>query len=235
MYQHQQQIGGTRTPPPQSTESANLGKRHVEESSTSKPNLNALSPQQKRQRIDGEVTSSSSAGDKRPTEIDFSYYTKTMLGQPLTHTYKSDLIQLKKLKGTHDQENKLSDKMFRRDICFYDLYKLKESRSELHALEKEGYHWAGIYDEEIYEDIEVQDYNVLWEVRDAITAQFGKSIKVSLKVNQKTVERHVTEDLSLAKIDQNLKRNTAFGGSITGEGGSQSFTADDVELQILTA
>jgi hypothetical protein len=45
--------------------------------------------------------------------------------------------------------------MFRRDICFYDLYKLKESRSELHALEKEGYHWAGIYDEEIYEDIEV--------------------------------------------------------------------------------
>jgi hypothetical protein len=49
--------------------------------------------------------------------------------------------------------------MGRRDIQFYDLYKLNVPITAVQELKQEGYWTEGIYDPEIYEDIEVTDFN----------------------------------------------------------------------------
>ena len=63
-------------------------------------------------------------GSKDVPQIDFSHYTKYMLGQkPKPH--KSHFGQLSKLRCDGLLvKNKLSDKLGRRDIQFYDLHKL---------------------------------------------------------------------------------------------------------------
>lgn len=41
-------------------------------------------------------------------------------------------------------------------------------------LRNEGFHWnEGIYDKQVYEDIEVNDFNVLFTNEDLINQQFG--------------------------------------------------------------
>jgi hypothetical protein len=115
----------------------------------------------------GDLTSSSSAGQQSqqgvPSElIDFSFYTKMMLSHPHAPAkqYKSELIQIKALRGSHLEQNKLSDKMGRRDIQFYDLYRLNEPQQAVNELKKEGFSWTeNVYDQQQYEDIEVQDFN----------------------------------------------------------------------------
>lgn len=71
--------------------------------------------------------------------------------------------------------------MGRRDFQFYDLYKLKDSKEDVQNLQKDGYRFD-VYDPEIYEDIEVADYNCLWQDPNLIKTQFGKSITVQLKI-----------------------------------------------------
>lgn len=58
--------------------------------------------------------------------------------------------------------------MGRRDISFYDLYKLNEPLRDLQDLKKESFWVDNIYDPEIYEDMEVNDFNVLFRNEDFI-------------------------------------------------------------------
>lgn len=87
-----------------------------------------------------------------------------------TENFKKPFVTIGNLKGNHVDHNKLSDKMGRRDIQFYDLYRLNEPPNAVQDLRKEGYHWnEGIYDQEVYEDIEVPDFNILFTNEDIIT------------------------------------------------------------------
>jgi hypothetical protein len=58
--------------------------------------------------------------------------------------------------------------MGRRDISFYDLYKLNEPLRDLQDLKKESFWVENIYDPEIYEDMEINDFNVLFRNEDFI-------------------------------------------------------------------
>lgn len=74
--------------------------------------------------------------------------------------FKQNFIDFKKLKSDHMIRCKLSEKMGRRDIQFYDLYKLNEPAKAVTELKKEGYSWTeNVFDPQIYEDIEVPDFN----------------------------------------------------------------------------
>ena len=85
--------------------------------------------------------------------IDFSLYTSAMINeetakkteQKSRHTSitqlfsKKPLLQISKLRQTmqqsrHLKQNKLSDKMGRRDIQFYDLYKLDKTPKDVEKL-----------------------------------------------------------------------------------------------------
>ena len=63
--------------------------------------------------------------------------------------------------------------MGRRDIQFYDLYKLSEPQQAVQDLKKEHFWTEGIYDPQIYEDIEVNDFNTVWRNDEIINKQFG--------------------------------------------------------------
>ena len=117
--------------------------------------------------------------------------------------------------------------MGRRDISFYDLYKLKEPKSDAQNLVQEGYQHDGIYDPSVYEDMEVNDYNFLWQDQDIIGKQFGKSIRVNLATLSPVVQRRVIEDLGLAKIDTNLQRVSMWGSGQTATG---QFNERDIDL-----
>lgn len=88
--------------------------------------------------------------------------------------------------------------MGRRDVTFYDLYKLNEPQSSVQELKQTGHDTNGIYDPNIYEDIEVKDFNYVFRKEDLIAQQYGASIsvKVTIKGEQSEVVRTVTEDLS---------------------------------------
>lgn len=89
--------------------------------------------------------------------------------------------------------------MGRRDIQFYDLYKLKKPAQEVENLENKGYLLDGILtgdfkdeatgqvvtitkeNEPIYGDLEVDDFNKLFRNEHLITQKFGNSISVKLQ------------------------------------------------------
>ena len=60
--------------------------------------------------------------------------------------------------------------MGRRDVQFYDLYKLGEPSEAVKDLRNEGFWTEDIYKPNIYEDIEVNDFNQLFENQDLIRA-----------------------------------------------------------------
>ena len=99
----------------------------------------------------------------------------------------------------HLMKDKLSQKMGRRDIQFYDLYKLKKPEEYVTEINSKGLPLDGILtgtyvnpqtneeeyaitdeNEHIYGDIEVDDFNKLFRNADLIEDQFGESIKVKL-------------------------------------------------------
>lgn len=64
--------------------------------------------------------------------------------------------------------------MGRRDIQFYDLHKLNEPYQEVAELKRVGLHTAeSVYDADVYEDIEVKDFNTLFTNEGIIAEQFG--------------------------------------------------------------
>lgn len=177
------QTGGTKTPVPQAP--SLLGKRPIDQ------NQDVLKSPSKRPRIEGDLTSSSSNNNQSkkvdssslsqesshpPRQIDFSFYNLHLLGLKLNNTaHKKDCVQIAELKSAipHLQQNKLSDKMGRRDIQFYDLYKLNEPQASVQELKQTGHDTNGIYDPNIYEDIEVKDFNSIFRKEDLIYEQFG--------------------------------------------------------------
>ena len=119
----------------------------------------------------------------------------------------------------HLKENKLSEKMGRRDIQFYDLYKLQKPPSDVEKLQDKGYLLEGILtgqfkdvstgeirtildeDEPIYGDIEVSDFNQLFRNEHLIKEKFGQSISVKLQMSSDgTLSRKVIEDLAKVAV-----------------------------------
>ena len=127
------------------------------------------------------------------------------------------------------QENKLSEKMGRRDIQFYDLYKREKPDTDVEKLQDKGYLLKGVLqgsytdektgeeveineiDEPIYGDIEVEDFNKLFRNQNLIKELYGKSITVRLDTSEacKTITRHVTEDLKRVDL-----QNEDMGGDL---------------------
>mmetsp|Transcript_39539 Transcript_39539/g.51786 ORF Transcript_39539/g.51786 Transcript_39539/m.51786 type:complete len:166 (-) Transcript_39539:599-1096(-) len=142
---------------------------------------------------------------------------------------KKPLLQISKLRPTYHQgrnhhfkPNKLSEKMGRRDIQFYDLYKLSKPDDAVEKLTDKSYALEGILrgqvrdsrgnvlvdldddEEPIYGDIEIDDFNKLFRNQNLIRDRFGESISVKVNVTSSgTISREVNEDLSKAKIGEN--------------------------------
>jgi len=90
--------------------------------------------------------------------------------------------------------------MGRRDIQFYDLIKLNEPQQEVIELKRLGLHTADCYDPEIYEDIEVKDFNTLFTNESVIAEQFGQSISVKIRCKEDEIMRWVREDLGKVRL-----------------------------------
>lgn len=140
---------------------------------------------------------------------------------------KKPLLQISQLRkfqnnsSIHIAKNKLSDKMNRRDIQFYDLYKYKLPNYEVNAVINSNFPVNGVLncgtgksvqeeardeptEDPIYGDLEVDDYNKLYNYNNFIDDQFGQSISIKVKVNKKTGEssREVKEDLTKVVIKE---------------------------------
>lgn len=170
-----------------------------------------------------------------PRHIDFSFYNQHLLGlNALNNSYTRNYLQISELKSAnpHLTSNKLSDKMGRRDIQFYDLYKLNEPQTSVQELKQTGNGTEGIYDPTIYEDIEVKDFNSIFRREDLIAQQYGASIKVTIMIKgDSEVIRTTTEDLSkvvLQEISGNEERL-----QVPQE--PQAVDEEDVDIVVLTS
>ena len=139
--------------------------------------------------------------------LDFSLYTKAMIDEQKEKAHEASestqslfsrkpLLQISKLRlgkqqSKHIKENKLSEKMGRRDIQFYDLYKLDKQPNDVEKLQDKGFLLDGILkgeyldektgktvqivdeEEPIYGDLEVDDFNKLFRNKNLIKDRFG--------------------------------------------------------------
>ena len=137
---------------------------------------------------------------------------------------KKPLLQIAKLynyqtdSSMHIGKDKLSEKMGRRDIQFYDLYKLDKPKELVQALidnnlphkevlavkekvtDEENKEGEDPEEEPIYGDIEAENFNALWKNEKFIEERYGDSINVTVKINLKegSMTREVKEDLAKA-------------------------------------
>lgn len=189
----------------------------------------------KRQKTE-EQTSSSSKGQSQQAnpEVDFSLYVKMMANQDSeigkSRPFKQAFLDISKLGGEHLQTNKLSEKMNRRDIQFYDLYKLNEPPKSITELKKEGYAWTeNVYDPQIYDDMEVNDFNLIYNNEDLIAQQFGDTIRVQLHQQaDRSCLRQVREDLSRVCINNQKQTETKEKPEK-----SSNYNENDPDLQVL--
>ena len=118
----------------------------------------------------------------------------------------------------------MSDKMGRRDIQFYDLHKLNEPQQEVIELKRVGLHTTeGAYDADVYEDIEVKDFNTLFTNEGIIAEQFGQSISVKIRLKEDEIMRQVKEDLSKVKLVEQIEQRQV----------KEYIDQDDQDLQVL--
>jgi hypothetical protein len=104
-----------------------------------------------------------------------------MLGAKLApHKSRHVLIRALKSNHAHLKRNKLDEKLGRRDIQFYDLYKLNEPAEDVRDLNlfKMRATDGEVFDPSLYSDIEVNDFNLLFVKESTIANQFGESICV---------------------------------------------------------
>ena len=107
---------------------------------------------------------------------------------------------------THLKKDKLAEKLGRRGIKFYDLYKFHKEDKDVRMLNDSGFKLHGIMEvdgtdeEPIFGDLEVDDFNQLYTNQDLIRQQFGETIRVKLTIQERTgdVERTVEDDLDKA-------------------------------------
>ena len=114
--------------------------------------------------------------------------------------------------------------MGRRDIQFYDLHKLNEPQQEVIELKRVGLHTTeGAYDADVYEDIEVKDFNTLFTNEGIIAEQFGQSISVKIRSKEDEIMRQVKEDLSKVKLVEQIEQRQV----------KEYIDQDDQDLQVL--
>lgn len=96
------------------------------------------------------------------TEIEPAVHSRTSIFSKKPLLSIADL-RLKPGATKHLIKNKLSDKLGRRGIKFYDLYRHHKEDKDVRALQAEGFKLDGIMEDEqdvpIYDDLEVEDFN----------------------------------------------------------------------------
>ena len=93
----------------------------------------------------------------RGNGMDFSFFTRQMLdetndlpkGVSVPFFNRKPLLQISKLRlmreqGNHLEKNKLSEKMGRRDVRFYDLFKKHRFEDDVSILKNQGFHLEGV-------------------------------------------------------------------------------------------
>jgi hypothetical protein len=172
--------------------------------------------------------------------FDISFYTKHMLLdmypskshkiRPAMFS-KKPLVQIQKLKKydssatLHMSKNKLSEKMGRRDILFYDLYKnsvpqeLVMDLANKHLPYEEVLKCGEDNEDPIYGDIEVDNFEMLYNDSHLIDDKYGETISVKVKFNKQTgaVNREVTEDLDKVGSHLNSQKKSKSAKSERGD------------------
>ena len=111
-------------------------------------------------------------------------------------------------------KNKLSDKFTRRDMAFYDLYVVKSFEESQRALKDNQFPLdAGA--QEIYEDIEVEDMNELFNDDTLIETNFGETIQVELGLREGQISRLVKEFEEKAAIKGEGLRDSKFNSNVS--------------------
>lgn len=195
------QAKGTRTPTPL------LGKRPNEEQPTHDQRTRA-SPT-KRLRGDHSDASSPVALNQESDEsflaapkLDFNHFISYLLPGTKPKPIKAEFGKIGSIRNLKlVEKNKMSQKLGRRDIQFYDLHKLNQPPEDVKDFHERNYETKeSQYDADQYADIEVDNFNKVYENDDVIRKHYGDSIRVKLAVDAGMVSRQVVEDLSKADI-----------------------------------
>lgn len=83
---------------------------------------------------------------KKSNAFDVSFYVRQMISpeevapSPYHHFKKQEYLNIRDLQGKakHIQQNKVSDKLSRRDVQYFDLYALQEPLEDYQAMRDEG-------------------------------------------------------------------------------------------------
>jgi hypothetical protein len=111
--------------------------------------------------------------------------------------------------------NKVSDKFNRRDVQFYDMYVKKDSADDLARL-KEAQLPLEIDADLYYNDLEIEDFNKLFNKDHYIGDKFGRSIKVNLELSNPQVKRRVVEHVELVKHSEHESSPSKMSSKIGG-------------------
>jgi hypothetical protein len=90
-------------------------------------------------------------------------------------------------KSIHLVKNKISDKLSRRDIHYYDMYALQQPHASFDKMRTEGFPYTqqDAKIKELYGDLAFPDFNQIFSTRgDIVSQQYGKTISVTLNVSK---------------------------------------------------
>jgi len=125
---------------------------------------------------------------------------------------KKPYLSIKDLQGKskHLLHNKISDKLSRRDVQYYDLYALQDPKEEYIKIRSEGgfpYTQADAKIKELYGDLAWCDFNQVFKNHgDIVTQQYGKTLSVTLNV-KKTVPADDSNARPSIKISRVIKED----------------------------
>ena len=114
--------------------------------------------------------------------------------------------------------------MGRRDILFYDLYKNSVPQEQVMDLANKHLPYEEVLkcgednEDPIYGDIEVDNFEMLYNDGHLIDDKYGETITVKCKFNKKTgqVDREVTEDLE--KVGSHMNSTKKSKGALSERG-----------------
>lgn len=155
-----------------------------------------------------------------------------------------DLLQIKELqcKAKLIDKDRLSNKLNRRDVAYYDLYALHEPHQEYHTLRTGGGAPTSTNDmtiPELYGDMAYEDFNTVFRSKgDVVQQQYGDTIQVRLELEMINageqdsllgrrfrMTRHVKEDMRMKKSDE----------LVTGGKGKKATIESDHQLATIEA
>ena len=124
---------------------------------------------------------------------------------PWTGYPKNENVKISQLQIRHRiiEKDRLSNKLNRRDVAYFDLYALHDPKDEYAQIRSEGGlpHTKGdMKIKELYGELAYNDFNDLFKRNgDILRKQYGQTIKVKLKIDGGKVVREVTQDFSNKK------------------------------------